>query len=168
MFDVQPAPRGSGNVAAAKATIACAVSDGTARVRESALGYDARVLGRKLDSKVTAVGWLAVWKKSVVICFCSRSSAHEGTLSRDNLTHRLISTQVAGGLCSAAIATNGCCRVWDAPEFEARQPRRRPGLAHASPCAAAAPPPHSSRRGRRHGVHALLEAARTRREGGRY
>ena len=60
VFDVQPAPRDADD--ALRATIACAVSDGTARVRDVRLGYDARVLRAPGDSKVTAVGWLAVWK----------------------------------------------------------------------------------------------------------
>ena len=56
VFDVQPAPRDADD--ALRATIACAVSDGTARVRDVRLGYDARVLRAPGDSKVTAVGWL--------------------------------------------------------------------------------------------------------------
>ena len=62
VFDVQPAPRDADD--ALRATIACAVSDGTARVRDVRLGYDARVLRAPGDSKVTAVGWLAVWKSA--------------------------------------------------------------------------------------------------------
>ena len=62
VFDVQPAPRDADD--SLKATIACAVSDGTARVRDVRLGYDARVLRAPGDSKVTAVGWLAVWKSA--------------------------------------------------------------------------------------------------------
>ena len=60
VFDVQPAPRDADD--ALRATIACAVSDGTARVRDVRLSYDARVLRAPGDSKVTAVGWLAVRK----------------------------------------------------------------------------------------------------------
>jgi hypothetical protein len=62
VFDVQPAPRDADD--ALRATIACAVSDGTARVRDVRLNYDARVLRAPGDSKVTAVGWFAVWKSN--------------------------------------------------------------------------------------------------------
>ena len=62
VFDVQPAPRDADD--ALRATIACAVSDGTARVRDVRLDYDARVLRAPGDSKVTAVGWLAAWKSA--------------------------------------------------------------------------------------------------------
>ena len=62
VFDVQPAPRDADD--ALRATIACAVSDGTARVRDVRLNYDARVLRAPGDSKVTAVGLLAVWKSN--------------------------------------------------------------------------------------------------------
>ena len=56
VFDVQPAPPDAAD--ASHATIACAVSDGTARVRDVRLAYDAQILRAPGDSKVTAVGWL--------------------------------------------------------------------------------------------------------------
>ena len=117
VFDVQPAPRDADD--ALRATIACAVSDGTARVRDVRLGYDARVLRAPGDSKVTAVGWLAVWKsdferptpstrRAFRSCVCAtawRFHAIDATLSP--WQRRLdgveahegprISTQVAGG-----------------------------------------------------------------------
>ena len=70
VFDVAPAAGALRPGDALAATVACAVSDGTVRVRDVRAPDDAQVLSVPGAAKVTAVGWLRARSEPAVAAAC--------------------------------------------------------------------------------------------------